>query len=103
MSASGQERKSRSGTTRSANCPTSMRPFLPSSLENQATFSVHIRSAVSLSRQLRCGVMRNPPTVRPVTNQESDTQGLYEATRVASVPAEVLTPLASILATGGGY
>ena len=41
------------------------------------------------------------PTVRPVTSQDSDTHGLYEATRVASVPAEVFTPLASILATGG--
>jgi hypothetical protein len=28
---------------------------LPSSLENQVTFSVHMRSAVSRSRQLRCG------------------------------------------------
>jgi hypothetical protein len=30
-------------------------PFLPSSLENQVTFSVHMRSAVSRSRQLARG------------------------------------------------
>jgi hypothetical protein len=32
---------------------TTMRPFLPSSLENQVTFSVHMRRAVSRSMQLR--------------------------------------------------
>jgi hypothetical protein len=51
----GAGKKSRSGTIMSANCPTWIRPFLPSSFENQVTFSVHILSAVSRSRQLRCG------------------------------------------------
>src|ERR1700761_7022584 len=101
ISASAQEKKSRSGTIRSASCPTSMRPLRPSSLENQVTFSVHIRSAVSRSRQLRFGYSRRPPTVVPVTSHASETQGLYDATRVASVPAEILTPLSSILFTGG--
>jgi hypothetical protein len=36
----------------------------------------------------------------PVISQASDTHGLYEATRVASVPAEVFTP-ASIFLIGG--
>ena len=33
--------------------------------------------------------MRRPPTVLPVTSHASDTHGLYDATRVASVPADV--------------
>ena len=53
-----------------------MRPFLPSSLENHVTFSVHIRSAVSRSRQLRADTAVSPPTVLPVTSQASETQGL---------------------------
>ncbi|MNS81239.1 hypothetical protein D3C72_1149490 [compost metagenome] len=78
-----------------------MRPFLPSSFENQVTFSVHMRSAASRSRQLRCGVMRRPPTVLPVISHDSETQGLYEATRVASVPADTFTPFSSMRLTGG--
>jgi len=78
-----------------------MRPRRPSSLENQATFSLHMRSAVSRSRQFRCGYRRMPPTVLPVTIHDSDTQGSYEATRVASVPAETLTHLSSMRAIGG--
>ncbi|MCY1450649.1 hypothetical protein D9M71_674730 [compost metagenome] len=42
-----------------------------------------------------------PPTVLPVVSQYSDTHGLYEATRVASVPAPTLTPFSSIFLTGG--
>ena len=101
MSDSGQPKKSRSGTTRSASWPAAICPLLPCSFENQVTFSVHMRSAASRSRQLRCGVICRPPTVRPVTSQDSDTHGLYEATRVASVPAETFMPRRSISATGG--
>ena len=36
-----------------------------------------------------------------MTSQASETQGLYEATRVASVPAADLEPRASIRAIGG--
>jgi len=39
--------------------------------------------------------------VRPVIIHASDTHGLYDATRVASVPAETFTPRASIFAIGG--
>lgn len=78
-----------------------MRPFLPSSFENHVTYSVHMRSAVSRSSRLRCGYIRIPPTVLPVTSHASDTHGLYDATRVASVPADTLSPFSSIFATGG--
>ena len=53
---SGQAKKSRSGTVRSASRPSAIVPLPPTSLENHATRSVHMRSAVSRSRQVRCGV-----------------------------------------------
>ncbi len=86
---------------KSASCPTPTRPRRPSSLLNQATFSVHMRSASSRVSWLRCGYICRPPTVLPVIIHDNDTQGLYEATRVASVPAETLTPLSRIRLMGG--
>ena len=56
--------------------PGAIRPRRPSSPLNQATFSVHIRSASVRSRRLRSGVRVSPPTVRPETSQLSETQGL---------------------------
>ena len=58
ISSSAHVKKSRSGTIRSASCPTAMRPFFPSSFENHVTYSVHMRSAVSRSSRLRCGYIR---------------------------------------------
>ena len=49
--------------------------LLPSSFENHVTYSVHMRSAVSRSSRLRCGYIRIPPTVLPVTSHASDTHG----------------------------
>src|SRR5690606_859608 len=76
ISSSETLKKSLLGTIKSASCPTAMRPRLPSSLENQATFSVHMRNAVSRSSRLRCGYICVPPTVLPVIIHDSDTQGL---------------------------
>ncbi|MNT53081.1 hypothetical protein D3C72_1901510 [compost metagenome] len=101
ISSSGTWKKSLLGTMKSANWPAEMRPRLPSSLLNQATFSVHMRKAVSRSSRLRCGYSCVPPSVLPVTIHDRDTQGLYDATRVASVPAETLTPFSSMRLTGG--
>ncbi len=77
ISSSAHAKKSRLGTIRSASCPALIRPFLPSSFENQVVFSVHSRSAVSaIEAIVALGTSRKPPTVLPVTNQASEIQGL---------------------------
>ena len=74
---------------------------MPVSDENQVLASVHRRSALSRSSTLACGYNCMPPTVLPVVSQYSDTQGLYDATRVASVPAPTFTPRSSMRRMGG--